>query len=52
MFIGRNCMLEKEVYFRLVDPHFIYDVEMMGWINPSKSFYMGDHMWFSQKFYY
>ena len=27
IFIGRNCLIAKRVYFRLADPHLIYDID-------------------------
>lgn len=49
VFIGKNCMFAKAVYARLADPHLIYDAETMERINPSKSIYIGDHVWIGQE---
>lgn len=49
IFMGRNCLIAKRVYFRLADPHLIYDIESMDRINLTKSIYIGDHVWIGQE---
>lgn len=47
-FIGNNGMISLEVWMRTSDPHLIYNSETMQRINPTKSIYVGDHVWLGQ----
>lgn len=47
-FIGNHCLISLNVYIRNADPHLIYDCETKERINPSKSVYIGDHVWLGQ----
>lgn len=46
--IGNDGLFSFGIWMRLADPHLIYDSETMKRINPSKSIYIGDHVWIGQ----
>lgn len=46
--IGNGCLFSLNVCMRLADPHLIYDCFTHERINPSKSIYIGDHVWIGQ----
>ncbi len=46
--IGDGCLFSFGIYMRLADSHLIYDIETHRRINPSKSIYIGDHVWIGQ----
>ena len=46
--IGNNCLFSGGIYFRVADPHLIYSSESLKRINPTKSIYVGDHVWIGQ----
>ena len=46
--IGKDCLFSFGLWFRLADPHLIYDIETSERINYSKSIYIGDHVWLGQ----
>lgn len=46
--IGNDCLFSFGIFIRLADPHIIYDNETKKRINPSKSVYVGDHVWVGQ----
>ncbi|PKF90503.1 hypothetical protein CW306_03070 [Bacillus sp. BA3] len=48
LFIGDDNMFSSGVVVRLADPHLIYDVTTQKRINPTKSVYLGDHIWIGQ----
>lgn len=48
IFIGNDNMFSFGVTVRIADPHLIYSSETFERINPSKSVYMGDHVWVGQ----
>ncbi len=48
IFIGNNCLISHGVSIRTADPHLIYDVETLTRLNPSKSVFVGDHVWIGQ----
>ncbi|WP_069593135.1 acyltransferase [Methanosphaera sp. WGK6] len=48
IFIGNDCLFSFGLWFRLADPHLIYDINSMTRINPSKSIFIGDHVWIGQ----
>ncbi|WP_455645473.1 acyltransferase [Methanosphaera sp.] len=49
IFVGKDCLFSFGIWFRLADPHLIYDANSMNRINWSRSIYVGDHVWFGQK---
>lgn len=46
--IGKNGMFSREVWIRNADPHLIYNAENKARINPTKSVFIGDHVWIGQ----
>ncbi len=48
LFIGNDCLLSFGIWVRNADPHLIYDVESHNRINPTKSIFIGDHVWVGQ----
>ena len=48
VFIGKENLYSFDVWFRTADPHLIYDCETRKRINPSKSIFIGDHVWIGQ----
>ncbi|WEA53651.1 acyltransferase [Weissella paramesenteroides] len=48
IFIGDDNMFSYGVSVRVADPHLIYSIESFERINPSKSVYIGDHVWLGQ----
>lgn len=49
IFIGDDCLFSFDVWFRNADPHLIYDGSTKKRINPSKSVFLGDHVWVGQE---
>ncbi|MBD5535199.1 MAG: hypothetical protein HDQ99_06015 [Lachnospiraceae bacterium] len=48
IFIGDGCLISFGVNIRVADPHLIYDSKTSERINPSKSVFIGDHVWIGQ----
>ena len=48
IFIGKECLFALDIWMRIADPHLIYDTNSLKRINPSKSIYLGDHVWVGQ----
>ena len=48
LFIGDDCFFATGISFRNADPHLIYDEYSYKRINPTKSIYIGDHVWVGQ----
>ena len=46
--IGNRCLFSFGIWMRLADPHLIYDCETKQRKNPSKSIFLGDHVWVGQ----
>lgn len=46
--IGKSCIFSLGIWFRLADPHLIYESKNKRRINLSKSIYIGDHVWIGQ----
>ena len=46
--MGDTCNLSFEIWARTADPHLIYSVETKRRINPSRSIFIGDHVWIGQ----
>lgn len=46
--VGEEGQFSFGIWMRLADPHLIYDVETRKRINPSRSIYIGDHVWIGQ----
>lgn len=47
-FIGNSGVFSTNIYIRNSDPHLIYDCKKRFRINPTKSVYIGDHVWIGQ----
>lgn len=48
IFIGSDGIFSFDIWLRNADPHLIYSSETMKRMNPTKSIYMGDHVWLGQ----
>ncbi len=48
---GDDGLYSFGIWARTADPHLIYDVESKNRINPSKSIFIGDHVWIGQNAY-
>lgn len=48
IFVGDNCMIALEAYFRNADAHLIYDSTSKKRINNPESIFIGDHVWVGQ----
>lgn len=48
MIIGKDCLFSWGIWFRVADPHLIYDVVDKNRINLSKGIFLGDHVWVGQ----
>ncbi len=48
LFVGNDCLFSFGIWIRNADPHLIYDCNNMKRINPTKSIYIGDHVWLGQ----
>ena len=48
IFIGDNGLFSFGIWIRTADPHLIYDCETGKRLNPSKSVFIGDHVWVGQ----
>ena len=46
--IGDDCLFSYGICVRVADPHLIYDAQTKERINPSKSVFIGDHVWVGQ----
>lgn len=46
--IGNDAMFSSRVAFRTADPHLIYSVGDHQRVNPSKSVWVGDHVWLGE----
>ena len=49
LFIGDDCLFSHDIWFRNADPHLIYDTISHERLNPSKSIFIGDHVWMGQE---
>lgn len=47
--IGADAMFSHEVTFRTADPHLVYSATTHERINPSRSIWVGDHVWLGQE---
>ena len=47
--IGDECLFAIGAWIRTSDPHIIYDSDSRYRINPSKSVFIGDHVWCGQE---
>ena len=45
IFIGDTCMFSSGITFDTADPHLIYNTQTYQRVNPSKSIFLGDHIW-------
>lgn len=48
LFFGNGCLISTGIWIRNADPHLIYDCESKKRINPTKSIFIGDHVWLGQ----
>jgi len=48
IFIGNDGLFSFGIWLRNADPHLIYDSESKTRINPTKSIFIGDHVWTGQ----
>lgn len=48
LFIGNNCLISFGIWVRNADPHLIYEIDSKKRINPTKSIFIGDHVWLGQ----
>lgn len=46
--IGDDCLFSRDIWFRNADPHLLYDSQTKKRINPTKSIFLGDHVWIAQ----
>ena len=46
--VGDECLFSFGAWMRTADPHLIYDGDTHDRINPSKSIFIGDHVWVGQ----
>ena len=46
--IGDNCLISFGIWMRNADPHLVYDCASNRRINPTKSIFIGDHVWIGQ----
>ncbi|MDR2524896.1 MAG: acyltransferase [Oscillospiraceae bacterium] len=47
-FVGDDCLFSFGNWLRTADPHLIYDAKEGRRINPSRSIFVGDHVWVGQ----
>ena len=48
VFFGSDCAISFGIWLRTADPHLVYDIESKQRLNPSKSIFIGDHVWIGQ----
>lgn len=48
IFIGDYGLFSFGIWMRIADPHLIYDCDTLTRKNPSKSIFIGDHVWLGQ----
>ena len=48
MFFGNDCMMSTDIFIRNADPHLIYSTETKRRVNPTRSVFVGDHVWIGQ----
>lgn len=46
--IGSECCISLGIWMRNADPHLVFSAESHNRINPSRSIYIGDHVWLGQ----
>ena len=51
LIIGDECIIGSNTTFKTSDGHLIYDSESKIRINPSKSIFIGDHVWIGHQSY-
>lgn len=47
-FIGNDGLISFGIWIRNADPHLVYNCETNKRVNPSKSIFIGDHVWIGQ----
>ena len=48
VFFGSDCALSFGIWVRTADPHLVYDAKSKERLNPSRSVFVGDHVWIGQ----
>lgn len=48
MFFGNGSAISFGIWIRTADPHLVYSVDTKARVNPSKSVFVGDHVWLGQ----
>ena len=48
IFIGNDVLFSFDIWIRNSDPHLIYSANTKKRINPTKSVFIGDHVWIGQ----
>lgn len=48
LFVGSDSLFSFGIWIRNADPHLIYDSSTKKRINPTKSIFIGDHVWIGQ----
>lgn len=46
--IGSHCCISLGIWMRNADPHLLFSADDHHRVNPSKSIYIGDHVWLGQ----
>lgn len=46
--VGNDCLFSFGIWMRTADPHLLYSVDSKERINPSRSIFVGDHVWIAQ----
>ena len=46
--LGKKSLFSFGIWLRTADPHLIYDAKTKARINPTKSIFIGDHVWLGQ----
>lgn len=47
--VGSDAMFSSRVAFRTADPHLVYSVTTHQRVNPSRSIWVGDHVWLGEE---
>lgn len=47
-FIGNDCLISFGIWIRNADPHLVYSTQDMKRVNPTRSIFIGDHVWIGQ----
>lgn len=47
--VGSDAMFSSRVAFRTADPHLVYSISTHERVNPSRSIWIGDHVWLGEE---